>query len=153
MKDLGRIFGFDKTPVAASSAGVADQSRGDEPERRILLQLRPTIWADMANAVWDLQQKSRAPATAEIKDEFRPIARHVERLSECLTEIGIEVQNHTNETFDSGQSLEVIAFQPTTGIAREIVLETIRPTVYLKGHRIQVGQVIVATPKTTQGDV
>ena len=62
----------------------------------------------------------------------------------------MKIQNHTNEPFDSGQSLEVIAFQPSAGISREVVVETIRPTVYLKGIRIQMGQVVVATPEQAQ---
>jgi hypothetical protein len=62
----------------------------------------------------------------------------------------VKIQNHTSEPFDSGQSLEVIAFQPTAGISRDVVVETIRPTVYLKGIRIQMGQVVVATPEQTQ---
>lgn len=149
MKDFGRIFGFDKLSSSVP-ADASDQADANAAERRIVLRFRPTIWAEMANAVWGLQQKSRDPATAEIKDEFRSISRHIERLAECLAEIGIEAQNHTNQPFDSGQSLEVIAFQPTAGIVREVVLETIRPSVYLQGQRIQVGQVIVATPQSAQ---
>jgi hypothetical protein len=101
----------------------------------------------MANALWALEQKSRDPNTSERKEEFRPISRHIDRLAECLVEIGIETRSHTNQPFDSGQSLEVLAFQPTKGISREIVVETIKPTVYLKGRRLQIGQVIVATPE------
>ena len=128
-------------------AGKAGGQEIEVADRQILLRPRLTIWADMANAIWALQQKSCDPTTAERREEFRPLARYIERLSECMSEIGLEVQSHTNQAFDSGQSLEVIAFQPTAGISREIVVETIRPTVYLKGHRVQVGQVIVATPE------
>jgi hypothetical protein len=151
MKDLGRIFGFDNPVIPDASATIGDQEI-ESANRQILLRPRPTIWADMANAIWALQQKSCDPTTAERKEEFRPLARYIDRLSECMSEIGVEVQSHTNQAFDSGQSLEVIAFQPTAGINREIVVETIRPTVYLKGHRVQVGQVIVATPENTSGE-
>jgi hypothetical protein len=146
MKDLGRIFGFDKPVIPDANERPGDQESATV-DRRIVLQFRPTILAEMANAVWALQQKSCDPTTTERREEFRPIARYIERLSECLNEIGVEVQHHTNQVFDSGQSLEVIAFQPTAGISREIVIETIRPTVYLKGYRVQIGQVIVATPE------
>jgi hypothetical protein len=75
------------------------------------------------------------------------IARHVDRLWESLEQAGLSIQDHTNQPFDSGQSLDVLAFQPTAGIDREVVIETIRPTVYLQDHRIQIGQIIVATPQ------
>ena len=146
MKDLGRIFGFDK-PSTVESRGETGNHEVELSDHRVLLQLRSTVWTDMANALWALEQKTRDPSTAERREEFRPIARHIDRLAECLVEIGIETQSHTNQVFDSGQSLEVIAFQPTAGITKEIVVETIRPTVYLKGHRLQIGQVIVATPE------
>jgi hypothetical protein len=146
MKDFGRIFGFDKPSTVEFRGETGDQEQ-DSTQSRVLLQPRSTIWADMANALWALEQKTRDPGIAERREEFRPIGRHLDRLAECLVEIGIETQSHTNQVFDSGQSLEVIAFQPTAGITKEIVVETIRPTVYLKGHRLQIGQVIVATPE------
>jgi hypothetical protein len=145
------MFGFEKSTIPDASRQKGDQDI-EVADRQILLQPRVTIWADMANAIWALQQKSCDPTTSERKEEFRPLTRYIERLSECLGEIGLTVQSHTNQAFDSGQSLEVIAFQPTAGITREIVIETIRPTVYLKGHRVQVGQVIVATPENTSGE-
>ena len=145
MKDLGGFFGFG-TAATADSGGTSGDKTIESQGSRILLVPRISVWADLANAVWALQQKSRDPNTAERKEEFRIVARHIDRLSECLEEIGLEIQSHTNQVFDSGQSLEVVAFQPTPGIIREIVVETIRPSVYLKGHRIQVGKVIVATP-------
>ena len=146
MKELGRIFGFSK-PSPNVGAQTSPDSELALTDHRLQLQLRSTIWADMANALWAVEQKSRDPNTSERKEEFRPISRHIDRLAECLAEIGIEIQSHTNQPFDSGQSLEVLAFQPMKGISREIVVETIKPTVYLKGHRLQIGQVIVATPE------
>src|SRR5215472_773253 len=123
----------------------------DNPDNRreapIRIELPLTLWADVANAVWGLQQKTCAPNSGDERNEYRPLARHIQRLAECLSEIGITTQDHTNQLFDPGQSLDVLAFQPTIGINREIVLETLRPTVYLMGTRIQMGQVIVGTPQ------
>ena len=145
MKDFSRMFGIGRAHPPDGAESKDEESGASD--KRIMLQLRPTIWADMANAVWALQQKSCDPMTSETRAEFRPVSRHIERMVECLKEIGVELQTHTNQPFDSGLSLEVIAFQPTPGIVREIVTETIRPTVYLQGHRLQIGQVIVATPE------
>jgi len=149
MKDIGRLFGFDR-PSTVELRGATSDHDVSPGDHQLLLQFRATIWADMANALWALEQKTRDPNTTERRDEFRPIARHIDRLAECLVEMGIEIQSHTNRVFDSGQSLEVVAFQPTAGITKEVVIETIRPTVYLKGHRLQIGQVIVATPEQTE---
>jgi hypothetical protein len=134
--------------LGLSRVSAGDRSKDDESASEpLVIRTRPTIWADIANAVWNLDQRSRDPETSERKDGFRPIARHIDRLNECLAEIGIEIQSHTNNAFDSGQSIEVLAFQPTAGITMDVVIETVRPTIYLKGHRVQLGQVIVATPE------
>ena len=149
MKNIGNIFRIGETdvPEAKALAGTSLSPTQDNPVR---LEFRSTLIVDLANVAWALQRKSCDPVTNERKDEFRPIARHIDQLSEYLEELGVKIQNHTNELFDSGQSLEVIAFQPTAGISRDVVVETIRPTVYIKGIRIQMGQIVVATPEQTQ---
>ena len=141
MKHIGRFSPMGAGFPAAGEPAIAETGTG-----RITLEIRPTFWTDIANAVWSLQHKTSDPSTNNPRDEFRSVSRHIARLGECLAELGIEIQSHTNQPFDSGQSLEVVAFQPTAGIVREIVTETIRPTIYLQGHRLQTGQVIVATP-------
>jgi hypothetical protein len=44
-------------------------------------------------------------------------------------------------------SLKVLCFQPTPGLRRERVIETIKPTIYFKGKTIQMGEVIVGKPE------
>ena|ERR1017187_3271850 len=151
MKDFRRRFRLQKT--VSGEPGLLAGARPIAPlDSRLIVQVSPSFFSDLANTAWALQKKSCDPISSERKEEFRGIARHIDHLSECLEEIGIRIQSHTNEVFDSGQSLEVIAFQPTPGITREIVVETVRPTVYIKDNRIQMGQVIVATPDHSQED-
>jgi hypothetical protein len=105
------------------------------------------FFVDLANSAWDLRRSTTDNRTAEAKPTMSKVARHVDRLWESLEQAGLKIQDHINQPFDSGQSLEVLAFQPTPGVEREIVIETIRPTVYLQDYRIQIGQVIVGTPQ------
>lgn len=146
MTNIGKIFriGERGDPEAATIIGAPEPPPQDG---RLRFEFRSTLIVDLANVAWSLQRKSRDPITNERKEEFRSIARYIEQLSECLEELGVKIQNHTNEAFDSGQSLEVIAFQPSAEISDDVVIETIRPTVYLKGIRIQMGQVVVASPE------
>ena len=108
-----------------------------------------TSFADLGCAAWKLRQKIFDKVTGEPKEELRHLARHITVICERLSELGLQVQDHTGNAFDSGQSLEVLAFQPTRGISRETVIETVRPTVYFSGKRILMGQVIVGTPDNT----
>jgi hypothetical protein len=130
--------------------GSSPSSENDQSIRVVeRIEINPTLFSEIAGAIWKMRQKLQDPRTGEMKEEMRSLSRYVDSIIDSLADAGIEIQDHTNAPFDSGQSLEVLAFQPTAGILREVVLETIRPSVYLKGRRIQMGQVIVATPDTS----
>ena len=47
-------------------------------------------------------------------------------------------------------SLKVLAFQPTPGLTRERIVETIKPTIYFADQTLQMGEVIVATPEDSE---
>ncbi len=103
--------------------------------------------ADVGTGLWRLKNKMVEPNGNRPREEMRRAYRHFESAWDALTQGGIEIQDHTGIRFDSGLSIEVIAFQPLAEMHREEVIETIRPSIYYQGKRIQMGQVIVGTPK------
>ena len=117
-------------------------------ETRIVLD--ESFFTDMGFATWKLHQRLFEADTGEAKEEFRQLARHVETIRDRLSDLGLQIQDHTGNPYDSGHSLEVLAFQPTDGIGSEVVIETVRPSLYLREQRILKGQVIVGTPKGDQ---
>ena len=133
-----------RTPLAERESKSKAE---DSLDSGLMLRLNGDFWVDIAGAVWKLRQIAKDPATHETRSETRPLIRHVDAIWDALAAVGIDIQDHTNSPFDSGQSLEVLAFQPTAGVTREIVIETVKPSIYLKGIRLQMGQVIVATPE------
>ncbi|GHG85018.1 hypothetical protein [Streptomyces lanatus] len=78
--------------------------------------------------------------------DLRQVRRQVHASRQALADDGLEIQEHDGQPFDSGQSLEVLVFQDEPELDREVVLETVRPSVYFRGERIQMGQVIVGRP-------
>ncbi|WP_242904407.1 hypothetical protein [Actinomadura terrae] len=99
--------------------------------------------ADVATSVWRLHVR-----TASLPDGMRSTTRQVEKAWDTLVQAGVEIKDHLNEPFDSGLSISVVAFQPTPGLERERVIETIRPSVYFGDQRIQMAEVIVGTPES-----
>ncbi|WP_433335359.1 hypothetical protein [Spirillospora sp. CA-294931] len=97
--------------------------------------------ADVATSVWRLHVRM-----AGLPDSMRATTRHVEKAWDTLAQAGVEIKDHLNDPFDTGLSISVVAFQPTPGLERERVIETIRPSVYLGSERIQMAEVIVGTP-------
>lgn len=143
---------------ARKRLGLRSKDFGNDPSnrvsalpQRIEFALDPAFFldpflVDLGCATWRLCQRMFDPDTGEARDEFRQMARHVAIIRDRLSELGLQIQDHTGKPYDSGQSLEVLAFQPTDGIPSETVIETIRPSLYLREQRILKGQVIVGTP-------
>ena len=108
---------------------------------------RLTFLAEVGTGLWRLRQKMIKPGTKRPLEEMQKAFRHLESTWDVLTQAGLEIQDHTGAAYDSGMSLKAIAFQPTQGIGREKIMETIKPTIYYKGQPIQMGEVIVAVPE------
>jgi hypothetical protein len=132
------VFGSSQPLPPTRAEGEANVRLWSVPEPFLL---------DLANSAWDLRRGSIDSVTREPKPNLEKMARHVQRLLDGLEQAGLHIQDHYDQPYDSGQSLSVLAFQPTPGIEREVVAETVRPTVYYQGQQIQTGQVIVATPQ------
>ncbi len=93
-----------------------------------------------------------APETGQPFEEMRRVYRDLESTWDTLTQAGVEIQDHTGCTYDPGEKLKVIAFQPMPECIFERVIETIKPTVYLQGRWIQMGEIIVGVPEQTTAD-
>jgi hypothetical protein len=97
--------------------------------------------ADVATNIWRLRNRM-----STLPDGMRSTTRHCEMAWDALAEAGVEIRDHLNDPYDSGLALKVVAFQPTSGLERERVIETIRPSIYLHDQTIQTAEVIVGTP-------
>jgi hypothetical protein len=102
--------------------------------------------ADLATGLWRLKKRFLEPGTDRPREELRRAYRDVEALWDTLTQAGVEVIDPTGKPYDPAESLNVLAFQPTPGLNQEKVIETVRPTVYLRSHWLQMAEVIVGTP-------
>ena len=90
------------------------------------------------------------PVSGEVGEEMRRVHADVERIQRCLTELGVVIEDHTNQAFDYGLPWKVVATKPTAGIDKEIVTETLRPTIRWHDQIIQHAEVEIATPLTKQ---
>jgi hypothetical protein len=126
-------------------SAAAENVRQSAGREGLELKQQCRLICEIATELWRLKTKM-TDSEEQPKQETRKIFRHVAAGLDVLSEVGVEVQNHTGLLYRSGLSVETLAFQPTTEVARETVIETIRPSVYLNNRQIQQGQVIVGTP-------
>lgn len=101
--------------------------------------------AEVSVGAWRLKKKMTDPKSGEPLNEMSRAYRHLESVFITLEKEGIEVQDHDGQPFDAGLSLKVLTYQPLPNIEKEFVYDTIKPSVYLNGERILMGEVIVAT--------
>ena len=116
----------------------------------------PTDWAeklrflaDVATGVWRLRKRMCQPGSDRPREEMRREFSHLQSVWDALKQNGFLIQEHTDKKFDTGQSLKVVAFQPTPGLTYEKVIDTIKPSIYYQERRIQMGEVIVGTPESS----
>lgn len=137
-------------------AALEQLARDPAPERAPEQATAPAVerayderlFAEVATGLFRARQAIQAGAEPQ-----RPRAqRHVESAVGALAGAGIEILDPTGRPYDTGLiGLEVIAFEDTPGIARETVVETIRPGVYINGRCVQESQVVVGVPARADG--
>lgn len=115
---------------------------GEKPETDALLRAASGLW----RAGRQLDEDGGTLSGAGL----RQVRRQLNASRRALVDGGLEIQDHEGQRFDSGLSLEVLLFQEEPGLAHEVVLETVRPSVYFRGRCIQMGQVIVGRPASEQ---
>ena len=106
--------------------------------------------AEIGTLVWRLHRR-----LGEHHAQDRLAQRHIEELWDTLVGAGLEVRDHTDQPLPEGGSygLRVLAFQPTPNLTREQVLATVKPSVFFQGRLLQMGQVIVGVPATSEESV
>jgi hypothetical protein len=102
--------------------------------------------ADLATNAWKAKIKMIDNSSGEVREEMKRVYRPIEGMFTSFQELGVEIKDHTGEIFDYGLPLKVVTTQPTPGITKERVIETLKPTIYWQEHIIQMGEVVIATP-------
>lgn len=108
--------------------------------------------AQIATSLWRLRNRVLDPTNDIPISELRHLRHHIQDSIDVLEDAAITIQSHDNAGFDPGLALTVVAYQPTPGLDREKIMETIRPTIYFAGNIIQNGEVIVGAPDPGAAD-
>jgi hypothetical protein len=103
--------------------------------------------AAVATHVWRAKSKLVDPATGQPREETRRTYRHIESTLDALAQMGVVIRNLLNEPYDPGLPVNVLTFQPTPGLARDTIIEVVRPTIIWQDRVLQVGEVVVGTPE------
>jgi hypothetical protein len=108
------------------------------------------LLADLATGIWRIKNKLSAVNINGLSDDAKKAYRHIESTWDALTSAEVEVRDHTKEKYVAGMALNVVAFQPSPSVHTQIIIETIKPSIFYNSQLIQMGDVIVAIPENTQ---
>ena len=132
------------------------ETGGDKPCATKITEALPAAHAKEILAivinVWRIKSRMTDLLSKEPKEELdqgdvKKIARYLESIHNSFSLLGIEIIDRTGESFDYGLPEKVVAATPQKGISKELVRETLRPTVKWNNH-IYPGEVEIATPIT-----
>lgn len=145
-----RILGLpiDIPPELDLSAGAPFEGRDQPATVRIPEDIQEMLGplVEMATNAWRLKVRMVDPDTGEPKEETRKLYRFVEGLFRALDDAGIQVIDKTGKPYDNGMSEKVISFEQTPGLAKEEIVNTVRPSIRWKERLLHHGEIIVGIP-------
>jgi hypothetical protein len=148
LRSIATLLGRTASPSASPAERPTPRApRPDAPRSCEVCARRGRVYAEIGTSLWRMRQKIGDPGAQAAPDGLRGVQRHLQASQDILRDEGVEVVDHTGARFEPGMALKVIAFQPEPDLSHEQILETIRPSVYLGGEQIQMGEVIVGTPE------
>ncbi len=149
----------DHSPLRRNDGGLgiadygfaeATQSEIASPQSEIAALRGPL--AEIATNAWRLKVRMIDAETGETKAQTARLYRFVEGLFRALDEAGIQVVDKTGKPYDEGMPEKVISFEQTPGLAREEIIDTVRPTIRWRERPLCNGEIIVGLPVIGRGE-
>lgn len=108
--------------------------------------------SSLAIEIWRLEKRCKKAKGGMPKDEkswIISIVDQIQRIKDILKKQEVEICEHTGTAYNDGLSLKVLHIEEIDGLpeGKMQIIETIKPSVYLKGKVIFLGEVIVGKGK------
>jgi hypothetical protein len=114
----------------------------DSPNSKLLALIATNCWKILQKISLDNQPREEVS-----KDDIKRILRYTTSILNDLNAEGIEIIDRTGQEFDYGLLGKVVTTTEQDGISKEIVTETLIPTVKHKGKIAQQGEINISIPK------
>ena len=102
---------------------------------------------DLCVGLWRINKRIAYLRNNDLDKDIQILNRPVQNTVDRALQAGIEIKDYSNTPYIDGMIERVVAFEPTKGILRETILETIKPSIYYKENLIHHGEIIVGTPE------
>jgi hypothetical protein len=127
-----------KADPAAKEPPSAPQPPSQPPGADALCGLAVEVW----------RMKGRLARLREVAPpkELRPLESALAKMEEVLQAAAVEIDDPQGRPYHEGEPYEVLLFEPSPGLARPMVLQTVKPLVRVGGKLARRGEVVVGTP-------
>lgn len=96
-----------------------------------------------AIALWRLQNRLNKVLENIPANQREIISNSLKKLMRYLEKNDIEIVDYTNQKFNDGRNLDILAVEKDENTSEPIIKETKEPTILFKGQVIRKGKVIV----------
>jgi hypothetical protein len=102
--------------------------------------------ATLAIEAWRIKGRLAKLHETLAAKELRPLEISLAKMEEALATAGVLLDDPQGRPFHEGDPLEVLLFEPSPGLARSTVLQTVKPAVRVAGKLSRRAEVVVGTP-------
>lgn len=105
----------------------------------------------LCTRLWHFERQLERVAQNEPSESHDRLVRRFESVTEALRESDIEILDHDGQPYDSGLTLTVLQYEPREDLKRETIIETVKPSLRVRGILIP-GEVIVGQPPVAEAE-
>lgn len=105
---------------------------------------------ELAIDYWRLEHRLGKMFASMEKNQKENLESSLQRIKRYLDKNDVEIIDHTNQKYDEGQNLEILAVEHDPKAKENTIKETKEPTVLLKGQVIHIGKIIVTSREKSE---
>jgi hypothetical protein len=98
---------------------------------------------DLAIEIWRVEQRLNKIMSSVPEEQQERFNSSIQKFKKYLSKNDIEIVDHTNQIFNDGRNLDIIAVEKGIDNSKSIVKETMEPTILCKNQVVHKGKVII----------
>lgn len=102
---------------------------------------------EFAIELWRMERRLNKAMSNLPEDQKEMLNNSMQKMKRYLDRNDIEILDHTNQKYDEGQNLEILAVENDPNAKEPTIKETKEPTILYKGQVIHIGKVIIVSNK------
>jgi len=116
----------------------------------ISIQVKDLV--ELSIEIWRLENRLNKVLINLEENQRESITNSIQKLKRYLEKNDIELVDYTNQKFNEGRNLDILAVEENNSVIEPIIKETKEPTILCKGQVVNRGKVIILSNKENAGE-